>query len=332
MHSNLTRAKCGAMEKIYYLAHCKNIIQYLVFKKILKSKFYIITNSKLLKLFLKLKKIHFYDIDLFFNNSGYSKINNFYYKKISKKNFIEAYNFSFKSSKLIKLENYLNYLISNKNLHVIFFNQYHFINQIIKNICEDKKIPYSEVEINNFTESFKISSGKKINISYFNYNLVKNKFFKALNFLIDDVLLGSNGIFFKNNRLKKFLFFFNSFLSYAFIKIIMFAKSFFKKTKNFDKIYLLQCSHDSSILCKAGLSIDEYLQEYLFKAKENDLVVIHPEERSLKIIFIILKHCFRNKVGFDFSIKTLLKYHNYERNHDQFRTLSSTSLIKLINV
>ncbi|MDB2709332.1 hypothetical protein N9Y25_04280, partial [Candidatus Pelagibacter bacterium] len=98
------------------------------------------------------------------------------------------------------------------------------------------------------------------------------------------------------------------------------------------KIYLLQCSHDSSIHCASKLSIDEYLDNYLYKAKKGDLVVIHPEERSLKFLILIIKYCLKNKVDIIVSIKNLLKYDNYDSSINQFDTLSSTSLKKLLHV
>lgn len=319
--------ECGAMQKDY-LVHCKSIIQYFLFKKILKVNFNIMTNSKLLKLFLFLIKKKFITFD---NLDSIKKSSHNY--DIEAKLFIESNNFFFDNNKLKKLIIKLDEIISGEKKKVIFFNQYHFINQIIKNICIKKNISYSEIEIDNFKKSFRVASGEKLILKYYNYNLARNKIIKVINFILDEICLQSNKIFFKKFFISKIIFLLKSFLGFSFrifLETILDLR--FNKSNKHKKIFLLQCSHDSSILCASKLNIDEYLDNYLYKAKKRDLVVIHPEERSLKFLILIIKYCLKNKVNVIVSIKNLIEYNNYDSNINQFDTLSSTSLKKLLDV
>ena len=320
--------KCGAMSKSKYLVHCKSIIQYVVFRKILPSNFLVMTNSKLLKIYLYLKNIEFINLNIFKVKDKNSKK-----FKIDTTLFIESQMFTFNIDRLEELALEINKIILKHKKHLIFFNQYHFTNQIIKNICVANNLPYSEVEIDNYKHSFRVSSGKKILINHFNYSLVKNKILKVGNYCIDEVLFKSNDCFFKNHFFNKIKFLFQSIFGYAtnnFLKSILTLKP--KKFRKYNKIYLLQCSHDSSILCASQLNIQDYLSSYLYESKKNDLVVLHPEERSLKFIFLVLSHCLKNNIDLDVSIKNLKSNQNYSRDSFQFKTLSSTSLDKLLNV
>jgi hypothetical protein len=319
--------KCGAMQK-NYLVNCKSIVQYFLFKKILTVNFSIMTNSKLLKLFLFLTKKKFITFDNLESNKK-----SFHNYDTKTKLFIESNNYVFDNDKLKKLTIKLDEIIIGEKKKVIFFNQYHFINQIIKNICINNNISYSEIEIDNFKKSFRVASGEKLNLKYSNYNLARNKIIKVLNFILDEICLQSNKIFFKKFFISKIIFLLNSILGFSFRIFLGTILDFrFNKSKKHKKIFLLQCSHDSSILCASKLSINEYLDNYLFKAKKKDLVVIHPEERSTKFLFLIIKYCLKNKVDIIVSIKNLLKYDNYDSNINQFDTLSSTSLKKLLHV
>ena len=286
------------------------------------------TNSRLLKSYLYLKNIEFINLNTFkLKDKNSKKI------KIDTNLFIESQVFAFKIDHLEKLALVLNEIIAKHKKHLIFFNQYHFTNQIIKNICVANNLPYSEVEIDNYKHSFRVSSGKKILINHFNYSLVKNKILKVGNYCIDEVLFKSNDCFFKNHFFNKIKFLFQSIFGYAtnnFLKSILTLKP--KKFRKYNKIYLLQCSHDSSILCASQLNIQDYLSSYLYESKKNDLVVLHPEERSLKFIFLVLSHCLKNNIDLDVSIKNLKSNQNYSRDSFQFKTLSSTSLDKLLNV
>ena len=153
-----------------YLIYCKSIVQYFLFKKILTVNFTIMTASNWLKLFLFLTKKKFKTFD----NLESSKKSSHNYD-IEAKLFIESNFFFFDNNKIKKLIIKLEEILLGEKKKVIFFNQYHFINLIIKNICIKKNISYSEIEIDNFKESFRVASGEKLILKYSNYMWPENE-------------------------------------------------------------------------------------------------------------------------------------------------------------
>ena len=318
--------KCGAMSKSKYLVHCKNFIQLIIFKNIISEPFDIITNSRLLLVlnilfYLKIKIIYL-------NEKKFEKtLTNKFYLTLSDLNFLEK---KIGRKYDLKKTYYLDWLDHQIDLydHFICFNKFTLINSIILHLLEKKKKPFSVFEIDNLKNNYKIEYG--YNIKYdktYSIAFIKNKIFKIFNFIIDNIILSSNNLFQRGIFIYNIVYLFNSSLGFALNKLVLLIfNNYFKLIKKIPKkLVILQCSHDSSILCKTNFNKLGYLK-YFLKNTKNSIICIHPEERDPVQLLKIIVFSFKNNNLIIVSIKPLIKT---RKKITEISTLSSSALLKL---
>lgn len=305
--------------------HVKNLIQFFVMKNILNEDFDIYTNSKLLYLYLLISKTKFNFFFLMGSEFVKKSLNKDSVIYTSNHNFIEKY--FYKTIDEINTD-YFNKIIS-KYSHYIFFNKYTIINSLIYKHAKDNNKKYSCIEINNLEYNFKVQEGEKININTnYSFFLMKNKYLKILIFFLDIILLNSNSFY------KKFSFFYNikyifsSFVGFLLLNLVNYITKYLFKNinhKKYNEIIIMQCSHDSSILCESKMQFQEYFDTLIKNYSKNCILSIHPEERGIRAILYILKFCIKNKATTVVSINNLKNF-----NFDKIYTLSSSAQYKLI--